>query len=190
MEDPYNSSNDSSDNENGPINIPLTSFRRSKGSENDRRMIVLAKENIVSDLLNNCERVRKSYTCENSFNCKDLFSFSSAINAVIELRKYFYPEYGTTAMRLALLFNTLRTMQVPERELAGKSTIRFRIQDKIVCKSFYKMASGMTTKMFDSTVAVIEKTANQATIDRINRYYLIIFNNRVYNAFGSCNMSD
>ena len=149
-------------------------FREWKMDEPYRRGNILSIESI--DLVmrtQKCPPFRKSAACINGNCCLDKLGFvSTARECLISLRKSLFQPGSSVTFRKGTLINKLSEHLVADEN--DLPHIQYMVQgssEKIqVCKGFYKMASGVTTKMFDEVVSCVEcTTTNHRIVDCCNK---------------------
>ena len=150
------------------LSIPV--IRKNKGNENSRRFKLLSEESISKVMVFNCIACRSTYRCPNNKCCRAKFGDPKNLEEIIlHVRNTFYPLDGYPSHRLAFLLKTLIGFQTMYNTETKKSTIRFRINNIDVCKSFYHLVSGIPDRMFNETTAAVEGTGNGRKIDRLNK---------------------
>ena len=150
--------------------------RRPKGNENSRRFEVLSLEYLSKTVMKDCTPCRNTYCCPHNKGCRNQFGSPEQTGKVIlKVRNSYYPENGYPSHRQAYLLKTLSEFQTMVDSKTNQSTIRYRINNVDVCKSFYRLVSGVPIRMFNETVAAVEGTGNERKINRLNKYLLLLF---------------
>jgi hypothetical protein len=115
-----------------------------------------------------CQDVRNCRRCCNDKFCRDQFSRTECERAIRELREHIWTEGchktpGCVTSRKEQLISVLKTQIVMDDHEAKQ--LFYRINGKEVCKSFYKSAIAIPTKMFNSAVAfVLESESNAGAV--------------------------
>jgi hypothetical protein len=144
--------------------MPNAAVPNSKLNEADKVGLVLSATHIGNACNYTCQDVRNSDRCINEKLCRDLFTRSESERAIKQLREHIWTtgphrHPGSVTSRKSKLLDSLESQIVLQDD--GQKKLLFRVNGKEVCKSFYKMAIGIPTKMFNASIAfVLELESN------------------------------
>ena len=107
-------------------------------NEMDKIELVMSEESIEEACKALCIAVRQSYQCPSDRKCRLLFDREVSPKVVKELRECVWstsdPGVGKRKEALEKRMNAM-----VEINAAGKRVVKFKINDKAVCKSFFKV---------------------------------------------------
>lgn len=132
--------------------------------ECDKVGLVLSSGHIGEACNYLCQVVKNCGKCCNDKFCRDTFTRSESERAIRELREHIWTvgsqrTAGSVTSRKEKLIRVLKAQIVVDTHETKQ--ILYRINGNRVCKSYYKSALAVPTKMFDSAVAfVLERESN------------------------------
>jgi hypothetical protein len=144
--------------------MPNAPVPNTKLNEADKVRLVLSATHIGNACTYTCQDVRNSDKCSNEKLCRDLFSRTESERAIKQLREQIWTtgphkHPGSVTSRKSKLLVALKSQIVHQDD--GEKKLMFRINGKDVCKSFYKIAIGIPTKMFNASIAfVLDQESN------------------------------
>lgn len=120
---------------------------------------VLSKEKIAQLLVFVCQPSRLSYSCPNDCSCGKQFMRGEAVfNELVEFRHKFWGDPDSDSSRCddrreRLCDELSRHVSTVD----GSRTFSFKIGAVLVCKSFFRAATGLPRQLFDGVVADIRE---------------------------------
>jgi hypothetical protein len=131
--------------------VPLT-----RCNEENYRLMYLSRDSIEEATSFVCESMRNSLRCPNNGLCLNQFTRTQGPVVIKELRSRFWKEGGSPSYRKDRLREVLSSFLVLDSH--QQRNLHYQINGTAVCKSFFKSASGIPTKMFDAAVAFVTES--------------------------------
>ncbi len=104
-----------------------------------------------------CRQPRKSYCCPNNFACGTRFLKSGGLKELTDCREQFY----NSACKKDELCSILRSQSRALDDQVEKRKISYHVAGHVVCKCFFRAATGLRRQVFDAAVNQVEGTCHE-----------------------------